>query len=381
MAALRVFGSNGSPYSVKVRSYLRFKGLHHEWLVRNSAELQEEHARFSRLPLIPTVVTEDSKDGKGFQDSTLIIERFEKIHPEPAMYPKSMTASMRFFSELLEEFGDEWANKWMFHYRWANEVDGRSFARRFAVEMSSGRDVVEKLECLRNGGLKPTTQQSEIDMISQAVYARMSKRLFTIGSTDETREVIETSFLEFILALEFHFLSGSLQRNYLFGMRPTMADFGLAAQIGQCLSDPTAGELIRLHAPQVAMWCERMQNPRVEGAMEQWQTLAPTLEPILKKNVAMFLKWSDAISKAIAAQEKEICVRLGDTKWHQAISGPQRYHAKSLREIRKKLTSRMEEERLEDASDEETSLVSVLRRCECLALLLEAGTNSSASKL
>ena len=24
---------------------------------------------------------------------------------------------------MLEEFGDEWGNKWMFHYRWAREID------------------------------------------------------------------------------------------------------------------------------------------------------------------------------------------------------------------------------------------------------------------
>ena len=37
-----------------------------------------------------------------------------------------------FISALIEEFGDEWGNKWMFHYRWAREVDQICSAGRIA---------------------------------------------------------------------------------------------------------------------------------------------------------------------------------------------------------------------------------------------------------
>ena len=66
----RVFGSVGSPYSVKVRSYFRYKGLKHVWLVRNTPELAQEHAKASKLPLVPTVI---SPDGTAMQDSTPIV--------------------------------------------------------------------------------------------------------------------------------------------------------------------------------------------------------------------------------------------------------------------------------------------------------------------
>ena len=69
----RLFGSELSPYSVKVRSYFRYKGLPHEWLPRSPAT-QAEFQKYAKLPLVPLVVT---PEGEGIQDSTPIIERFE----------------------------------------------------------------------------------------------------------------------------------------------------------------------------------------------------------------------------------------------------------------------------------------------------------------
>ena len=37
----RIFGSEMSPYSVKVRSYFRYKRIPHEWIVRSAANMEE----------------------------------------------------------------------------------------------------------------------------------------------------------------------------------------------------------------------------------------------------------------------------------------------------------------------------------------------------
>ena len=44
---------------------------------------------------------------------------------------------------LLEEFGDEWGNKWMFHYRWAREADQTACSRRLAELMAPGARPIE----------------------------------------------------------------------------------------------------------------------------------------------------------------------------------------------------------------------------------------------
>ena len=62
----RIWGAELSPYSVKVRSYFRYKQIPHVWQ-RRDAEAQ----KYGRLPLIPVVATPDDE---GLQDSTPIIE-------------------------------------------------------------------------------------------------------------------------------------------------------------------------------------------------------------------------------------------------------------------------------------------------------------------
>ena len=97
----RIIGAEMSPYSVKVRSYFRYKGIPHQWVLRNAAS-QAEFEKYAKMPIIPLVVT---PDGTGIQDSTPIIDRIEKLHPEPSIHPDDPVAN--FVSSLIEEFGDE----------------------------------------------------------------------------------------------------------------------------------------------------------------------------------------------------------------------------------------------------------------------------------
>ena len=65
--------------------------------------------------------------------------------------------------------------------------------------------------------------------------------------------------------------------SYLLGARPSIADFGLAAQLDQMRSDPTAGALIQSRAPNVARWLDRMRAPRAEGGFDSFEAIAQRL--------------------------------------------------------------------------------------------------------
>src|SRR5215472_9176650 len=95
----RIHGAEMLPYSVKVRSYFRYKGLPHKWIPRNQ-DAEGEYQKFVKLPLVPLVVTPRDE---GIQDSTPIIDRIEAEHPEPSIHPKDPVAA--FVSVVLEEFG------------------------------------------------------------------------------------------------------------------------------------------------------------------------------------------------------------------------------------------------------------------------------------
>ena len=169
----RIFGAEVSPYSVKVRSYFRYKGIPHEWIER-SRDTQEEYQKYARLPLIPAVAT---PDGRGLQDSTPILETLEAEFPELSIHPPD--PALAFVSALLEEFGDEWGNKWMFHYRWARPADQDSAAERIARSM------------------RPDLAGAELAQMAAGVKERMVGRVWFVGSGPGTSMMIEASYRDY----------------------------------------------------------------------------------------------------------------------------------------------------------------------------------------
>jgi glutathione S-transferase len=306
MSSYRIFGSELSPYSVKVRSYLRYKGIPHEWLERGPSNIAD-YQKYAKLPLIPLVITPEAQ---ALQDSTPILEALEARFPEPSIHPGDET--LAFLSALVEEFGDEWGNKWMFHYRWARPVDQDSGAERIARSM------------------RPDATEAELAQLAAGVKERMVGRVGFVGSGPSTSMMIEASYRDALKLLEKHFAT----RPYLFGARPAFGDFGLWGQLYECWTDPTPGGMLRKEAPRVVGWIERMQGPKAEGEFEGWDALAPTLLPLVERQIGMlFLPWSDANAKAIAAGQDEMSVRMPVGVWTQK---PQKYHARSLAELRKK---------------------------------------------
>ena len=223
----RIIGAEMSPYSVKVRSYFRYKGIPHRWVPQNAAT-QAEFEKHAKMPIIPLVVT---PQGTGIQDSTPIIDTIEKSHPEPSIHPDDPVT--RFISALIEEFGDEWGNKWMFHYRWARDVDQISSAGRIA--RMRGPDATEEKHAA----------------FAEQVRTRMVDRVWFVGSNAGNAPQIEAGFHDMLRLLDDHLAT----RPYLFGARPAYGDFGLWGQIYQMWTDPTAGALIGGGAPMCWTGC------------------------------------------------------------------------------------------------------------------------------
>ncbi len=331
----RLFGSELSPYSVKVRSYFRYKNIPHEWLARTPAN-QAEFQKYAKLPLVPLVVTppNDKGEAEGVQDSTPIIERFEKAYTDPSVIPDD--PALAFLSALLEEYGDEWGNKWMFHYRWAYQLDCWATAERIALQMAGAQGPLA------------------VAQARAAVAERMTARIGFVGSNEKTRPVIEASFRRVLALLDEHLAS----RPYLLGGRPAMADFGLWGQLYEAATDPTPGAIMRSAAPKVMAWVQRMVLPQAEGPFEGWATLSAGLSPLLAEEVGgQFLPWSTANAAAIAGNARSFDVTLAGKAWSQE---PQKYHARSLAEIRRKY----------EAVKGNADLNAILAKADCLRWLV-----------
>ena len=88
----RIIGAEMSPYSVKVRSYFRYKAIPHQWILRNAAS-QAEYEKYAKMPIIPLVIT---PEGTGIQDSTPIIDGMEKLYPRAVDPPDERDRRLHF---------------------------------------------------------------------------------------------------------------------------------------------------------------------------------------------------------------------------------------------------------------------------------------------
>src|SRR5690242_21323676 len=103
MDTYTLYVMSNSPYSDKIRMYLRLKRLPvvevRENLRNREAVLK---ARTGRT-MVPVVITPADE---AMNDSTNITRRLEAAHPTPALRPAD--AGRRGFDALIEESADEW---------------------------------------------------------------------------------------------------------------------------------------------------------------------------------------------------------------------------------------------------------------------------------
>ena len=222
MSDYRIFGSELSPYSVKVRSYFRYKGLPHEWIPRSPA-VQAEFQKYAKLPLVPLVVT---PDGEGLQDSTPIIERFEAGHPEPSIVPDDPALRLRLGAArgVRRRVGQQVDVPLSLALSARRLVDRR--AHRAADDGRPGH-------ARRGAGARRRRRAHDgRAWASSAPTTRPSPR-------SRPRSSACSALLEAHLAT----------RPYLFGGRPAMADFGLWGQLYEAATDPTPGAIMRASRP------------------------------------------------------------------------------------------------------------------------------------
>ena len=120
---IQLIGVVGSPYTRKMLSLLRYRRIPYKmtWgqpeLVLPTLGLE-----MPRPVLLPVFVLPDTNgDLKAVTDSTPIIRRLEDMSLARSVLP--VDPALAFIDYLLEDFGDEWVTKYMFHYRWHAQAD------------------------------------------------------------------------------------------------------------------------------------------------------------------------------------------------------------------------------------------------------------------
>jgi glutathione S-transferase len=118
-----LIGAPPSPYTRKMIALLRYRHIPYQIIWGNPGELLENGGAFEDLGikppkpvLLPTFLMRDERgELQTVTDSTPIIRRLEKEFKGRSVIPED--PALCFLNYLLEDFGDEWVTKYMFHYR------------------------------------------------------------------------------------------------------------------------------------------------------------------------------------------------------------------------------------------------------------------------
>ena len=118
MKRLEIFGATPSPYTQKMLTLLRYKRIPYNihW-GDTRGRLESLNLELPKPVLLPVILFEnEDKELAATTDSTPMIRRLENEYPDRKVMPDD--PALAFINYLLEDFGDEWITKYMFHYRW-----------------------------------------------------------------------------------------------------------------------------------------------------------------------------------------------------------------------------------------------------------------------
>jgi len=319
MTDYRLFGADTSPYSLKVRAFLRYKGLAFDWISRSRTNEPDFRANAQQVATVPLLI---SPTRPASQDSTAMLAALEADHPEPSAVPDDAACAM--LALVLEDYGDEWLNKCMFQQRWGQSPDREAAALRVLTQLYDGK--------LPRARKAPQKQIAE----------RMADRLPLVGAEAENWETLENSWRRFAARINAH-LKDHL---FLFGGRPSVADFAIAAQFQQMLLDPTPGDWLQDRAPFLVAWCEHMEDPRAGGPFEDLAVLSETLVPLFKEDLgATYLPWASANAASASRNKKRFSATLSDGIFEQST---QQYAARAFRSVKSAVAKSSDNTALQD---------------------------------
>ena len=304
-------GAPGSPYTRKMRALLRYRRIPYIQVQQMSPEAAL--LPLPKVPLLPTFYLPD-EHGKivPVTDSTPLIRRFEKeVEGRSALPPDPV---IEFLDFLIEDYADEWLTKCMFHYRWYHKADAK------------------KAGAVLPHWIRIDVTDEQIAPMQKAITERQVSRLGVVGSNEGTAPVIEESYRRFLRLFDAHLQTS----RFLFGGRPSAADFALAGQL-PCLAffDPTPAAVTIEESFRVYAWVEAIEElsglpVRREDWIEQ-DAISPTLRALLSEVGLVHAPFLKANAEALARGDQQLETEIDGRPW---VQHPFPYQGKCLRWIR-----------------------------------------------
>lgn len=338
MTRVKLMGVFASPYTRKMVSLMRYRRIPYS-LTWGDPSRETYDLPKPKVALLPTFYFEDEQgEIEAVVDSTPIIRRLERDFPGRSVIPNN--DSLAFLDYLIEDFGDEWCTKFMFHYRW---------------------DKAEDID--HAGTMLPLWNDHTItDAAQQQIKTQFSQhqisRLGVVGSNDITRPIIEISYKRLLDIFERHFQ----QYPFLLGNRPGAGDYGVYGQFSQLIGvDPTPTAIARQRSPRSCAWVNCLDDlSGLETSQEDWldpNNLPETFIEILQEIGKTYVPALLANAKALSAGESQWQTEIDGKTWQQN-SFP--YQAKCLHSLRQHFQA------LTDTDQENVEKILTIANCDKL---------------
>lgn len=303
----RLYGGLGSPYSMKVRAILRYRRIPHDWVQLGTPGAPPDVMQRVKVPVIPVL---QMPDGAWMNDSTPLLHELERRHPgDRSIVPDD--AAQAFLAALLEDMADEWGTKAMFLYRWLRARDQVQMSDWLAFDRLAGHG------------------RTAIAAHAAKFRDRQVGRMALVGCTEFNAPLVETS-TDRILRL---FEAQVTEEAYLFGSRPSLADFGWLGQFSQLIVDPTPAEHLRSFFPWTVRWL--MQLDDASGVDGAWRAAdAPVPAPVLGLLALageLYFPFLEANAAAVARGADTFRIEVWGMPYEQA---PFKYQVRCLAELR-----------------------------------------------
>lgn len=307
---IKFVGGTGSPYTQKMLALMRYRQIPYSVIWGQPADYCAKIGVEPPKPtFMPTFFFEDGGQTSAHCDSTPIIRRLEADFTARSVLPRD--PALAFIDYLIEDFGDEWCTKYMFHYRWHFDADAENAASLLPLSM--------------NLHLSP----EQYEQYKAYIKDRQVNRLYVVGSNDITAPMIDASYRRFLQAMENHLKA----QGFMLGNRPAAGDFGIYGQLTQLITfDPTPRAIAHEISHRTVAWIEHMRDlSGIEPTDSDWVALEDqpdSLRDLLAEIGRVYAPAQIANAKAVMAGEENWTAEIDGAQWTQPTFP---YQAKCLK--------------------------------------------------
>jgi len=261
----RVHGMMQSYFTRKMTGYLDYKRI--PWLFRRFAGNSPEAMAAGFAGGVPVVET---PKGEFMWDSTAMIHHLELRFPQPSVLPDD--PMQRFLCYVVEDAADEWFYRPAVGTRWHFAENAGVGGFELARDISIGLPV-------------------SCDQAYAVVGAHVRSSCAPLGVTEDNIQL----WVDEVLRPWMRVLGAHLAlRPYLFGARPSLADFALfGGNAAHFVNDPLCRRWVDEDAPGVVQHTHRLFEPEDQdcGAWDDPGDVPETLINLLAHLGNVYLPW------------------------------------------------------------------------------------------